>query len=88
MRIMVKTKYKYEKPSCPICYENKNVISDINGSTWGMCGIRGTGESGEGGNHFFYYCTKCFVDFNIKITYHRYEKDKRIGLTGNTGYQG
>jgi len=82
------TMKKSKQPDCPLCDKNKYVISDRNGSMWGMCGIKGTGESGAGGNNFYYYCTKCFVDFDIKITYHRYAKDKRIGQTGNTGYQG
>ena len=84
----MKSKYKYELPKCPICNGNKNVISDGNSSAHGMCGIAHKGVSGSGGSHSYFYCTKCFVDFDIKVTYKKYVKDKRIGMTGNTGYQG
>lgn len=82
-----KINYKYETPKCPICRENKYVISDGNGSAYGMAGISRKGSSGEGGDHCYLYCTECYVDFDIKTTYKKYTKDKRIGMTGRTGCQ-
>lgn len=77
-----------EKPNCPICDKNKCVINDgmYSGGMWGSAGIR-TGTGG-GGSNFDYYCTECFVDFTVKITYRKYEKDKRTNHGGNTGYTG
>ena len=78
---MAKSTYKYTKPSCPICNKNKYVINDgiCNGSSWGTCGVVHKGVSGEGGSNSYFYCTKCFVDFNIKTIYRKYEKCKSIG---------
>lgn len=82
----MKRKIKYEKPNCPICHENNNIISNGNSSAHGMVGIAHKGVSGSGGSHSYFYCTKCYVDFNIQITYKKYAKAKQMG--GNTGYMG
>ena len=83
-------KTENEKPYCPVCDKNKYVINDgmYHGGMWGAVGIRINKVSGSGGSQFDYYCTKCFVDFTVKITYTKYSKDKRIKQAGNTGYTG
>lgn len=40
--------------------------------------------SNQGENHFYYYCYKCFTDFDILTSYTKYRTDKPKE-SGNTG---
>jgi hypothetical protein len=82
---------KSNKPNCPVCYSNDHVISDGNGSANGRLSFNKSDKLmviSECNNESFYYCTNCFVDFSVLIKYKKYNKDKRIGVTGRTGCQG
>lgn len=78
-----------EKKNCPFCNDSSNVISENMSSFHGEVGYTNMTGSiiGRGGFKSRYYCTKCFVDFEVSTTYTQYNKDKR-NKSGNTGRRG
>lgn len=75
---------KYKLPECPVCHTNTHVNTNGNGSSSGCFG-NGTFN---GTNYSSYYCSNCFCDFEIRISFNKMAKDKRNNISGHTGFTG
>lgn len=71
------TKASFNKHSCPNCGTVNNVVIGGNGTQWGNMGAGGKPTNNvisEGGYEQFYYCKKCNIDFDVRVTYKHFDK--------------